>query len=89
MDMVYVIYKNNKIYRTGDKNAIYLNDDKVKEVVNFYCKNEAKRNYRSKYRDEENTCRFEGLSEDKQNNLIEIERKNFEIRIFTDGGASI
>ena len=89
MDMVYVIYKNNKIYRTGDKNAIYLNEDKVKEVVNFHCKNDAKRIYKSKYKNEEGMCSFEGLSQDEQTKLIEKERKNYDIRIFTDGGASL
>lgn len=89
MDMVYVIYKNNKIYRTGDKNAIYLNEDKVKEVVNFHCKNDAKREYKNKHRNDEGICSFEGLPKDKQNRLIDEVKKNYTIRIFSDGGASI
>ena len=89
MDKVYVIYKDNKIYRTGDKNAVYLNEDRVKEIVFFHCKNDAKRNYRNKYRNDEGICSFNSLSESEQKKLIESEKKNYTIRIFTDGGASL
>lgn len=85
MDMVYVIYKNNKIYRTGSKNAVYLDRTRVQEVVISEAKNDAKLKYKSEY----GKGKFDLLSSNEQIKLIEIERKSYTIRIFTDGGASI
>lgn len=85
MDMVYVIYKNNKIYRTGSKNAVYLDSKRVQEVVMSEAKNDAKVKYKSEY----GKGKFDLLSQDEQTKLIENERKNYDIRIFTDGGVSL
>lgn len=85
MDMVYVIYKNNKIYRTGSKNAIYLDRTRVQEVVISEAKNDAK----LKYKSEHGKGKFDLLSIDEQAKLIDEAKKNYTIRIFTDGGASI
>lgn len=84
MDKAYVIYKNNKIYRTGSKNAVYLNKDKAIEVVLNHCKDDASKKWSKKVKSNYNLTSFKNLSKEEQQGLIRKEFDNYSIRIFTD-----
>lgn len=84
MNEVYVIYKNDKPYRTGSKSAVYLDKEKAIEIVLIHCKDDASKKWNKKTKYYDNAYQFKYLSESEKQGLIRKEFINYSVRIFKD-----
>jgi hypothetical protein len=86
---VYVIYKDNKPYRTGSKNAVYLNKQQAINTLLQHCKEKARQKWNKDIKYNQNVYEFKFLSKDEQNWLIRQEFKNYSIHIFKESNNKI
>jgi CRISPR/Cas system CSM-associated protein Csm4 (group 5 of RAMP superfamily) len=81
MDKVYVIYKNGEMFKDRGRKTTYLDAKSARQVISCEAKDDIKRklDYDVWY----------NLSKVDEKKLIEKEKHNYEIRIFTDSGERV
>lgn len=81
MDIVYVIYFDDEMYKTPSRKTAYLEEKYAKQVITTDSKNIAANMYHSQ---EQNKIYWYDLSKEEQGTYIQKVKERFEIREFVE-----